>query len=1010
MFTIEAQIIFYVFILIIPVFSAEDPKCGYMSCPALKKGMLNVHLVPHTHDDVGWLKTVDQYFYGDKNKIQSAGVQYILDSVIQELQDDPSKRFIYVEIAFFARWLREQNDITRHAVKLLVNEGRLEFILGGWCMNDEATTHYNAIIDQHALGFEFLRQNFGDCGRPRVAWQIDPFGHSREQASLFAQMGFDGLFFGRLDYEDKSQREKSKTMEMMWNGSPNLGSKADLFTGALFNGYSPPPGFCFDIGCSDDPIMDDDRLHDFNAIQKATQFIRYAKLQASHYATDNIILTMGSDFNYQNAHTWFKNMDKLIHWVNLQQINGSMVNAFYSTPSCYLQSLNQANKTWTTKQDDFFPYAHRPHSFWTGYFTSRPTLKGYVRQTNNFFQVCKQLDGLAQLKDTDNSTFELQILREALAVAQHHDAVSGTEKQVVAYDYTERLAKGVMECQKVVNDALKKLYKKGSVSPPNQLFCNLLNISTCYTSETYKQFTMTVYNPLGRQVKSWIRLPVVGQSYTITAPDGTAVQFQIVLLSNETKRIPERSSSLAQNELVFSVELPPLGFSTYFIRATGANEMDGHSTKSFDIRNNEDLVMKNEHVSLTFDGTTGALKEMTNLDSKVTIPLSQELMYYIGVPAFKGASALNAQPSGAYIFRPNETAPLSFHADLKKNTVFKEGILVQEVHQQFSPWASQVIRLYDGEKHVEMEWTVGPINVSDSDGKEVISRFSTGLSSKGVVYTDANGREILQRRRDHRDTWNFTNTESIAGNYYPVNSRIYLRDESKNIQFTVLTDRSQGGGSIQDGNLELMVHRRLLWDDFLGVGEPLNELGADGNGLIARGKHFIYVDTIQNSARFHREFGLKLYMAPSLSFSTSEMKQADWSKNFYTTWSGLKQALPDNVHMLTLEQMAGPKFRPTPSQPYLVRFEHIFEKSEDAMLSLPIKISLQNLFVPFEVQTVLELTLGANLQLSELHRLEWKTNKNIPDLTKQPRPVTSADNFTVLLNPMDIRTFQITLK
>ena len=97
---------------------------------------LNVHVVPHTHDDVGWLKTVDQYYYGGElvmimyyvmsrgnvvlnaanNSIQHAGVQYILDSVIQALAKDENRTFIYVEMAFFVRWWREQSNNTKNLV------------------------------------------------------------------------------------------------------------------------------------------------------------------------------------------------------------------------------------------------------------------------------------------------------------------------------------------------------------------------------------------------------------------------------------------------------------------------------------------------------------------------------------------------------------------------------------------------------------------------------------------------------------------------------------------------------------------------------------------------------------------------------------------------------------------------------------------------------------------------------------------------------------------------------
>ena len=39
---------------------------------------------------------------------------------------------------------------------------------------------------------------------------------------------------------------------------------------------------------------------------------------------------------------------------------------FYSTPSRYLDAVNQAGLSWTVKEDDFFPYADHPWSYWTG--------------------------------------------------------------------------------------------------------------------------------------------------------------------------------------------------------------------------------------------------------------------------------------------------------------------------------------------------------------------------------------------------------------------------------------------------------------------------------------------------------------------------------------------------------------------------------------------------------------------------------------------------------------------
>ncbi|KAI3941298.1 hypothetical protein MKW92_019263 [Papaver armeniacum] len=987
----------------------ESKYIVYNTSQGIVPGKINVHMVPHTHDDVGWLKTVDQYYVGSNNSIQGACVQNVLDSLIPALLADKNRKFIYVEMAFLERWWDDQSEEVRSTVKKLVSSGQLELINGGMCMHDEASPHYIDMIDQTTLGHRFIKKEFGVT--PRIGWQIDPFGHSAVQAYMLgAQVGFDSLFFGRIDYQDREKRKKEKTLEVVWRGSKSFGSSAQIFAGAFPENYEPPSGFYFEVNAESPVVQDNMKLFDYNVQERVNDFVAAAVAQANITRTNHIMWTMGTDFKYQYAHSWYRNMDKLIHYVNLD----GRVNAFYSTPSIYTDAKFATNESWPLKTDDYFPYADRANGYWTGYFTSRPALKRYVRVMSGYYLAARQLEVFKGRSESGPTT---DSLADALAIAQHHDAVTGTEQQHVANDYAKRLSLGYVEAEELVASSLSCFAESKSETRCGKTLtkfdqCPLLNISYCPASEVdftkEKSLVIVVYNPLGWKRKDVVRIPIISESVTVRDSNGIEVESQLIPLVNASAAIRNyyvkaylgiTPSEAPKYWLVFSASVPPLGFSTYIVSgAKGAGISSAMSTTL--TSKGGDMKVGQGNLKLIYDENEGKLTHYINSRTLVKSPLGNSYSFYAGHLGTKE----DPQASGAYVFRPNGTFPIKTEAKALL-TVF-QGPVVDEVHQRINPWIYQITRVYKGKEHAEVEFIVGPIPVDDGTGKEIATQITTNMETNKTFYTDSSGRDFIKRIRDYRTDWDLEVHQPAAGNYYPINLGLYIEDKST--ELSVLVDRAVGGSSLVDGQIELMLHRRLLHDDGKGVGESLNEtvcVLSECKGLTIQGTFYLRIDPLGEGARWRRSFGQELYSPFLLAFT--EQEGDNWTSSHVPTFSGIdpSYSLPDNVALITLQELDDGKV--------LLRLAHLYEVGEDADLSVMAHVKLKRLFPTKKIKKVTELSLSANQQREEMERkrLVWKVegaSGKEPEVVIKGEPVDPT-KLVVELGPMEIRTFTVDL-
>ena len=525
------------------------------------------------------------------------------------------------------------------------------------------------------------------------------------------------------------------------------------------------------------------------------------------------------------------------------------------------------------------------------------------------------------------------------------------------------------------------------------------------------------------------------------------------------------------------------------------------------------VVIENEYLRLHVSGDTGHVLELENKETGVTAKFEQDFAFYKSYASQADMDKLRRlssgeretsqtcplsgdaddnisdkdsgsnQNSGAYIFRNNGTivdvglslmtttaskpvrAPESFELlqDLD-DTSSVVGIV-----QRWSDYIYQTISLSRGARYVEFEYKVGPIPVDDYIGKEIVTRYRANIMSNGAVYTDSNGRSMVERNRNARASYDIDGCkdEPVSCNYYPVTTAAYIKDSA--MQLTVMTDRAQGAASLTDGELEFMLHRRILVDDGRGVAEPLNETDAgmsgypdwkrQGDGIVVIGRHRVLLGEPGKTARDWKPAMQSFFSALTPLFGSKQQGQGqgqgqgqqkeqkeqqhygphdrnddDGGNSRYESPGSiaagshvrhgavslpsmlLSAELPPSVDVMTLQAISASQV--------LLRIQHMYEEGEaEGGLSDCIDVDVGASFAAMKIKGVTAMSLTNNQKKVDMRFPTWGSRNTREGAGDGPEVATTTTMWTAsedalvtpekgssfTICPMEVHTFVLDL-
>jgi alpha-mannosidase len=380
-------------------------------------------LAESSHWDPNWLYTSEKYIsrYVDHNLLQA----------VSALNQEP-RRIYSVECMFFLRMFWEKHPELQDDIRSLVNSGRLRLTSSGVTSADTLLPSAEALLRDLLLGQEWLRKN-GMRPEPVLAYYPDCFGHTPALPTLLNAAGFtmtafsrvDGMYMIGTDYDPKASfprpgssaerlQQGEKTLDFIWRGPDGSQVLAHWNAFTYFQGdmiayrglaraYMLPRFLAY-------PDRSDGQVK--------RRILGYAAQLMPLSRTPYLFCPIGMDFNPP-----IPGLLDLIDRFNQRHYPETglwVVNAglddYLDLVDCYRDQLPILELD--------------PNPYWTGFYTSRPSLKKRCYDLVNKLLLAEALAAIEE-KPANMNGSGLDSAWWSSATSNHHDFITGTSPDAV---------------------------------------------------------------------------------------------------------------------------------------------------------------------------------------------------------------------------------------------------------------------------------------------------------------------------------------------------------------------------------------------------------------------------------------------------------------------------------------------------------------------------------------------------------------------------------------------------